>query len=88
MSVKIRLTRYGRKKKPFYRIVAAHKESKRDGRFLETLGTYDPLKDPHEFKINEEKLKNWINQGAKLSGTVTSLLKQAGMENILTEKAA
>lgn len=88
MSVKIRLARFGRKKNPFYRIVAAQSEAKRDGRFLETIGTYDPIKTPYEFKIDEEKLKNWLQQGAKPSDTVKSLLKRSGMGNLLTVKAA
>jgi small subunit ribosomal protein S16 len=88
MSVKIRLARFGRKKQPFYRIVATQSEAKRDGSFLETIGTYDPLKDPFEFKVNEEKLKNWLQQGATLSDTVKSLLMRSGMGSLLTVKAA
>lgn len=75
MAVKIRLTRGGRKKRPFYRVVAAELSAKRDGRFLEILGTYDPLKNPYELKMNEQRLEYWLAQGAKPSDTVSSLLK-------------
>ncbi len=74
--VKIRLTRGGAKKKPFYRIVVADSRAARDGRFIEILGTYDPLKDPAEVKINEEKAKKWISDGAKPTDTVRALLKK------------
>ncbi len=74
MAVKIRLTRLGRKKKPFYRIVAVNSESKRDGRYLDLVGTYDPLKDPAEIKIDDEKLQSWISKGAQPSTTVKSLI--------------
>jgi small subunit ribosomal protein S16 len=78
MAIRIRLTRRGRKKKPFYRVVAANSEAKRDGKFLEILGTYDPLKDPVEFKVDSTKLDKWLNLGAKPTDTVRSLLKRAG----------
>ena len=78
MAIKIRLTRHGRKKKPFYRVVAANSEAPRDGKFLEILGTYDPLKDPVEFKVDSTKLDKWLNLGAKPTNTVRSLLKRAG----------
>jgi small subunit ribosomal protein S16 len=78
MAIKIRLTRRGRKKKPFYRVVAANSEAARDGKFLEILGTYDPLKDPLEFKVDSTKLDKWLNLGAKPTDTVRSLLKRAG----------
>ena len=74
--VKIRLTRGGAKKKPFYRIVVADSRAARDGKFIEILGTYDPLKDPAEVKINEEKAKKWISDGAKPADTVRALLKK------------
>ncbi len=77
MAVRIRLARGGRKKKPFYRVVATNSTSPRDGRFLEILGTYDPLKDPGEFKINREKLQKWIDRGAEPSNTVKNLLLKA-----------
>ena len=74
--VKIRLTRGGAKKKPFYRIVVADSRAARDGKFIEILGTYDPLKDPAEVKINEEKAKKWISDGAKPTDTGRALLKK------------
>ena len=74
--VKIRLTRGGAKKKPFYRIVVADSRAARDGKFIEILGTYDPLKDPAEVKINEEKAKKRISDGAKPTDTVRALLKK------------
>ena len=74
--VTIRLTRGGAKKKPFYRIVVADSRAARDGKFIEILGTYDPLKDPAEVKINEEKAKKWISDGAKPTDTVRVLLKK------------
>jgi small subunit ribosomal protein S16 len=74
MAVKIRLTRLGRKKVPFYRIIVADVESKRDGKFLDILGTYDPLKDPAEVKIDDVKLQAWIAKGAKPTTTVKSLI--------------
>ncbi len=77
MAISIRLTRGGRKKRPFYRVVATNSTSPRDGRFLEILGTYDPLKDPAEFKINKDKLDKWLSRGAEPSNTVKSLLLKA-----------
>ena len=74
--VKIRLTRGGAKKKPFYRIVVADSRAARDGKFIEILGTYDPLKDPAEVKINEEKAKKWVSDGAKPTDTVRALFKK------------
>ena len=78
MSVKIRLARHGAKKKPFYRIVAADSESPRDGRFLEIVGTYNPLIDPAEVSLKQERIKYWIDQGAIPTTTVKSLLKKEG----------
>ena len=74
MAVKIRLTRLGRKKVPFYRIIVADIESKRDGKFLDILGTYDPRKDPAEVKIDDVKLQSWIAKGAIPTTTVKSLI--------------
>ena len=76
MAVRIRLSRFGRKKKPFYRIVVADSEAPRDGRFLEIVGTYDPLQDPVVINLKQDKLQNWIDQGAKPSDTVKSLMKK------------
>ena len=76
MAVRIRLARHGRKKKPFYRIVVADSESPRDGRFLEIVGTYDPLKDPADVTFKQERLKHWIDEGAIPTETVRSLIKK------------
>jgi small subunit ribosomal protein S16 len=77
MAVRIRLTRLGKKKKPFYRIIVADSEAKRDGKFLDIVGTYDPLQDPAVIKINEEKLQEWLGRGALPTTTVKSLIKKA-----------
>ena len=79
MAVRIRLTRKGTKKKPFYRIVAADIESPRDGRFLELLGTYDPMVEPAAITLKEDRIKYWLGEGAKPSTTVQSILKQQGV---------
>lgn len=79
MAVVIRLSRRGAKKRPFYRVVATDSRSPRDGKFLEILGTYDPLKAEDQFKIDADKAKSWIKKGALPSRTVTSLLKKAGV---------
>lgn len=79
MSVKIRLTRKGTKKKPFYRIVAADIECPRDGRFLELLGTYDPMVEPAAITLKEDRIKHWLGEGAKPTTTVQSILKRQGM---------
>jgi small subunit ribosomal protein S16 len=79
MAVKIRLARHGAKKRPFYRIVAADSESPRDGRFLERLGTYNPLQDPVAVVLNTDRIKYWIGQGAIPSDTVKSILKREGV---------
>jgi len=76
MAVKIRLARHGAKKRPFYRIVVADSESPRDGRFLEIVGTYDPVPDPAKVTLKEERVKYWMDQGAKPTDTVRTLLKQ------------
>ncbi|WP_024335531.1 30S ribosomal protein S16 [Desulfotignum balticum] len=76
MSVRIRLTRKGTKKKPFYRIVAADIEAPRDGRFLETLGTYNPMTEPADIVLKQDRIQYWLDQGATPSTTVTSLLKK------------
>ncbi len=79
MAVVIRLTRRGAKKRPFYRIVATDSRSPRDGRFLEVLGTYDPLKEEDNCRIDSEKTAAWLQKGARPSKTVASLLKKAGV---------
>ncbi|MCD6532694.1 MAG: 30S ribosomal protein S16 [Deltaproteobacteria bacterium] len=77
MAVKLRLTRRGAKKKPFYRIVAADTESPRDGRFLEIVGTYDPNLDPAVAVLHDDKLNYWLEQGAVATPTVASIIKKA-----------
>ncbi|NDY41451.1 30S ribosomal protein S16 [Dissulfurirhabdus thermomarina] len=79
MAIRIRLARLGRKKRPFYRVVAANSEAPRDGRFLEILGTYDPLKDPAEVKVDADRLEKWLGRGAEPTQTVRSLLARAGL---------
>jgi len=75
--VKIRLTRTGAHKRPFYRIVVADSREKRDGPFIEILGTYDPLKDPSEVKIDTEKVKLWLQRGAQPTVRVKKLIERA-----------
>ena len=79
MAVKIRLKRLGQKKAPFYRIVVADSRAPRDGRFIEEIGTYDPLKNPSVFNVNEEAAKRWIANGAKPTDTVEKIFKNAGI---------
>ena len=86
--VKIRLRRMGAKKKPFYRLVVADARSPRDGRFIEHLGYYDPMKDPVEVKIDVDKVKLWLRQGAQPSEAARSLLKREGILERSTEKSA
>ena len=87
MPVRLRLQRHGRKKRPFYRLVAADSRSQRDGRFLERLGYYNPLTDPAEIVVNEEKALKWLKQGARPSDTAKSLLSKTGIwEKYINEK--
>lgn len=80
MSVKIRLTRIGAKKRPFYRIIAIDSKAPREGRYLDLVGYYDPIgANPEEIKIDEEKLKYWLNTGAQITETVKNLVKKAGI---------
>ena len=79
MAVKIRLKRMGAKKSPFYRIVVADSRSPRDGRFIETVGTYNPVAQPAEVNINEELALKWLQNGAKPSDTVRNLFSQNGI---------
>jgi small subunit ribosomal protein S16 len=76
MSVKIRLARRGPKKKPFYRIVVQDVEAPRDGKFLEVVGTYDPLKDPAEITLKQDRVAYWIGEGALPTGIVTDIIKK------------
>jgi small subunit ribosomal protein S16 len=79
MAVKIRLKRMGAKKAPFYRIVVADSRSPRDGRFIEEIGFYNPLKNPAVININEEKALDWLQKGAQISDTAKALFKKAGI---------
>ncbi|MEW6264724.1 MAG: 30S ribosomal protein S16 [Thermodesulfobacteriota bacterium] len=76
MAVKIRLARMGAKKKPYYRVVVAEGLAKRDGRFLEIIGSYDPNQDPAQVKIDKGRLEEWLNRGAQPTTTVASLIKR------------
>lgn len=79
MSVKIRLKRMGSKKCPFYRVVVADSRSPRDGRFIEQVGTYNPVTEPAQVTLKEESILNWLNNGAQPSDTVKTLLSNAGI---------
>jgi len=79
MAVKIRLTRMGAKKKPFYRLVAADSEAPRDGKFLEILGYYDPMNEPALVKIDQDKVNYWLGKGAMVSDSARALLKKQGL---------
>jgi small subunit ribosomal protein S16 len=79
MAVKIRLQRFGAKKRPFYRIVAADSRSPRDGRYLEIIGTYNPITEPATIKIDEEKAQKWLHEGAQVTDTVKNLFNKAGI---------
>ena len=85
MATRIRLRRVGRKKKPAYRIVVADKAAPRDGRFIETIGHYDPLTEPATVEVKVERARHWIGVGATPSDTVKSLLKRAGVFATATE---
>lgn len=79
MAVKLRLTRMGKKKQPVYRVVAIDSHTKRDGEYIELIGTYNPLTKPATVKIDEEIALKWLNNGAIPSDTVKNLLKEAGI---------
>ena len=79
MSVKIRMRRMGSKRKPFYRIVVADSRMPRDGRFIEEVGYYNPLTNPDEVKLEEDKIFEWLEKGAQPPDTVRSLLSKAGL---------
>ncbi len=79
MAVKIRLRRMGAKKAPFYRVVVADSRYPRDGRFIEEIGTYNPMRDPAEIKIDAEMAKKWLSNGAQPTDTVKALLKKEGI---------
>lgn len=79
MSVKLRLARHGSKKNPFYRVVAADTRSRRDGRFLEVVGTYDPQRNPTHVQLDGEKIRSWIAKGAQPTDKVRALMRKAGV---------
>jgi small subunit ribosomal protein S16 len=79
MAVKIRLRRMGAKRAPFYRVVVADSRYPRDGRFIEEIGTYNPMKDPAEIKLDDEKAKKWLANGAQPTDTVKAILKKEGI---------
>ncbi len=89
MAVKLRLKRMGAKKRPFYRVVAADARSPRDGKFIELVGTYNPITEPAEIKINEEIALKWLRNGAEPTDTVRDLFKKQGiMEKFHNERNA
>jgi small subunit ribosomal protein S16 len=79
LAVKFRLSRLGAKKKPFYRIVVADERSPRDGRFIDKVGFYDPLKNPAQISLDKEKIKTWYEKGVRPTRTVESLFKREGV---------
>lgn len=79
MAVKIRMRRMGAKKAPFYRVVVADSRYPRDGRFIEEVGTYNPMTEPSEFKVDTDKVKDWMSKGAQPTDTVKVLLKKNGI---------
>lgn len=85
MAVKIRLRRMGAKKAPFYRVVVADSRSPRDGRFIEEIGYYNPVSEPKEIKIDEEKAIKWVNNGAQPTDVVKKLFKKVGVSEKLSK---
>jgi len=79
LAVKLRLRRMGKKKQPIYKVVAADSRSPRDGKFLEAVGLYNPLTNPHTIEIKEDRVMYWLNVGAQPTDTVKSLLRQKGL---------
>ncbi len=79
MAVKIRLRRMGAKKAPFYRVIVADERAPRDGKFIDEIGYYNPLRDPAEIKIDSDKATKWLNDGAQPTETVKSILKKSGI---------
>ncbi len=88
MAIKMRLARAGAKKKPFYQIVIADVRSRRDGRFIENVGTYDPNQNPAAVKFEEGKALEWLGKGAQPTDTVKQMLKTAGLWEKFTTKSA
>ncbi|MFZ3209018.1 MAG: 30S ribosomal protein S16 [Geobacteraceae bacterium] len=88
MAVKIRLARAGAKKRPFYQIVVCDGRKKRDGRFIENVGTYDPNQNPAAVKLEEDKALEWLGKGAQPTNTVKQIMKKAGVWDKFVSKAA
>jgi small subunit ribosomal protein S16 len=88
MAVKMRLARAGAKKKPFYQVIIADERCRRDGRFIENVGFYDPNQNPPAVKLNEEEVLSWLGKGVQPTDTVKQLLKKAGIWSKFTTKAA
>jgi small subunit ribosomal protein S16 len=88
MAVKIRLARGGAKKKPFYQVVVTDERSRRDGRFIENVGTYDPNQNPAAIKLDETQVLEWLNNGAQPTDTVKQMLKTTGIWAKFTTKVA
>jgi|MudIll2142460700_1097286.scaffolds.fasta_scaffold78909_2 small subunit ribosomal protein S16 len=88
MAVKIRLARAGAKKKPFYQVIVTDGRNKRDGRFIEKVGSYDPNQEPAAFKFEEGKTLEWLGKGAQPTDTVKQMLKKAGIWQKFVSKAA
>ncbi len=88
MAVKLRLKRMGAKQKPFYRIVAADARSPRDGRFIESVGTYDAVKNPAVVTLDKEKVMTWLSNGAQPTDTVRNILKSEGILKEYSERKA
>jgi small subunit ribosomal protein S16 len=88
MPVKIRLSRLGAKKKPFYRLVVADSRARRDGRFIESIGTYDPLRDPPAVTMDEDRVVHWLRRGAQPTDTVRRILTRKGVMQKAAEAPA
>ncbi len=88
MAVKLRLKRMGSKQRPFYRIVATDSRNPRDGRFIETVGTYNPIDKNNEVKVDKEKALNWLNNGAIPTDTVRNILSKEGIMKEYAESKA
>ena len=86
MAVRFRLARFGTKKRPFYRIVVADSRAPRDGRFIENVGTYDPLQSPEKIVLNRERIVEWYKKGARPTETVQNIFKKVGILSELTQK--
>lgn len=88
MSIKIRFRRMGARNRPFYRLVATDSRVRRDGRFLDILGYYDPIKQPHVFDVKEDRVQYWMEHGAQMSAAARELLREHGTLGRLREKRA